>query len=362
MKRLIALSLLLIMGTLPLSGLAAGGRKQWPFQGKTAYYSEDGKIGMVHKSGNRTLMLAILEEVRPFSKDLAAAKCEGLWGLIDPMGRWIFRYGSIFPIDFGPGGQHGLFSPEPGLWGFINRDGKVILEPAAYSSAGVMSDGMFFVSDGTAYGYVDYFGKLAIPYQYEKALTFSEKLAAVQKDGKWGYINQQGETILPFEYAEAGSFRHGLAPVKMEEGSPTVYIDPEGKVCLEGKWDWGGDFTADKLARVRIAGKYGHINLKGRLIVPARYEEATDFAEGFAAVKVGEDNWVYVNAKGKIISKSYRYAQAYKDGGAFVIYEDPKSGEVMSGFINTKRVFLCELMEPVVSDEDFIPLNTEEGT
>ena len=360
MKRLIALSLLLLMGILPLLGFAAGKRERWPFQGSAAYYSEDGKIGLMHKSGNRTLMAPILTEARPFSNGMAAAKCEGLWGLIDPMGRWIFRYGSIFPIDFGPGGEHGLYSPKAGLWGFINRDGKVILEPVAYASAGVMSDGLFFVSDGKAFGYADYFGKLAIPYQYEKALTFSEKLAAVQKDGKWGYINQQGETVLPFEYAEAGSFRHGLAPVRMDESSSTVYIDPEGKVRLEGKWDWGGDFTADKLARVRIDGKYGHINTKGRQVVAARYEEATDFADGFAAVKSGENNWVFVSTKGKVVSKNYRYAEGYQDGCAFVIYEDPKSGEIQSGFVNKTRVFLCELMEPEVSDEDFIPLDTPE--
>ncbi len=37
----------------------------------------------------------------------------------------------------------------------------------------------------------------------------------------------------------------------------------------------------------RITGKFGYINLKGELIIPAIYDEASDFRGGRAQVRVG---------------------------------------------------------------------------
>ena len=344
MKRILATILLLCLCAMAQAGLAAE-RTLWAYQGNAAFYVQDGKIGLLHKSGSRTLMAPILNEARPFINDLACVRDRQLWGLLDKMGRWVFRAASVTPIDFGPDGEHGLYSPEPGLWGFINRKGQTVLEPAPYAFAGVMSQGLFAASQGQGYGYVDWNGKAVIDFQFEEALPFSEDLAAVQKDGLWGYINKSGETVLPFAYTEAGSFVKGLAPVALGQGSPTVYINPTGKTVLEGAWEWGGDFTADKLARVRVDGHYGYISQKGRLTIPARYSNAHDFGDGCAPVQANDGSWVYLNTKGKIISKQYVAAGPYQSGFAFVTYTNPDTGETVSGYINKNRFFVSQAVE-----------------
>ena len=326
------------------SAAFAGERRLWALQGKIAYFEQDGKIGLINKSGNRVLITPILDEAHPFVKDIAAARNGDKWGLIDKQGRWVFGAESLIQIAFDVGGKYGLYSPQKGYWGFINPQGQVLIDPAPYAFAGIMSEGMFAAGNDQGCGYVDFNGVVAIPFEYEEALPFSHGLAAVRKDGKWGYINKQGEMALPFVYAEAGTFGQALAPVKMAEGDPTVYIDSEGKIRLEGKWDWGGDFTADKLAKVRIEGKYGYINAKGKVVISARHEDAQDFFDGRAGVTRDGEVWVVVNTKGKVISKNYTAVKPYAGGFTFVSYMDTQTKEQISGYIGKNGVMLCEQM------------------
>ena len=345
MKRSVSALLLLFLFCFSGSALAATKKEIWTFQGKVAFYQQDEAIGLLHDDGKRTLVAPVFQEVRPFINGLANVCSEGLWGVINTRGRWIFRAVSLVPVDFGPQGEHGRFSPEEGMWGFINRNGEVVIEPAPYEEVGVMSKGLFTAKQNGLYGYVDWNGKVAIDFQFQQAHPFSEGLASVEKGGKWGFITPAGETALPFDYAEAGSFVGDLAPVKLSQEEGVAYIDPKGKVRFQGAWEWGGDFTASKLARVRLNENYGYINKSGRLVIAARYAQAYDFSNDYAAVKLAEGRWVYINPKGKIISKEYLIAEPYENGFAFVTFKDPDNQKITSGYINASRRFVSKTLE-----------------
>jgi RHS repeat-associated protein len=47
--------------------------------------------------------------------------------------------------------------------------------------------------------------------------------------------------------------------------------------------------------------KSGYINQNGRIVIEATFEEANDFREGLAIVKLGDNNFVYINTTGKIV-------------------------------------------------------------
>lgn len=77
-------------------------------------------------------------------------------------------------------------------------------------------------------GYIDLYGKVAVPLIYDKAEFFSEGLSAVKKDGKWGFINTYGETVINFEYdfdlynnsyycSWYACFQNGLSLVRKDE-------------------------------------------------------------------------------------------------------------------------------------------------
>lgn len=71
-----------------------------------------------------------------------------------------------------------------GLWGYVSRDGEVLIEPA-----------------------------------YEEARSFSKGLGAFRQEGKWGYLNKDGETVIPPTFEDALPFsEQGSAFVKNTAG------------------------------------------------------------------------------------------------------------------------------------------------
>jgi len=341
--RIIIAVVLLLLIALPPMSLAAK-RLVWAYQGKVAFFEENGKIGLVTKGmGTLTTVAPLLDEVTPFYNGIANVRQDNLWGLLSQEGRYLRHPFAAAPIEFSPfDNQYGFFQLERGAYGLLNRLGETLLEPKAYLEVGPVSEDVFAARTGQGYGYVSVDGQTVIDYQYEAALPFTEGLAAVRKDGLWGYIDHQGQTVLGFGYAEASYFSRGLAAVRVTPDASTVYINPQGEVVLSGDWSDGFPFTGDSLARVVVEGKYGYINLKGRLVINARYLDAVNFGSGYAAVRAGETGWQYIDNKGKVVSKTFISAGPFRDGFAYVTFQADAREAPVTGYINTGRKFVCQ--------------------
>ena len=98
-------------------------------------------------------------------------------------------------------------------------------------------NGIFGVKKGGKWGYIDGYGKVIIPLEYEKVGDFSEGLAAVRKDGKWGYINLKNEVVIPFEFTNRGvsSFKNGVAKYYTDSG--IGLINMKGEIIAEPKYN-----------------------------------------------------------------------------------------------------------------------------
>ena len=46
------------------------------------------------------------------------------------------------------------------------------------------------------YGFIDKNGKVVIEPQFDNVSAFSEGLAKVEKDGKWGFIHKSGKVVI----------------------------------------------------------------------------------------------------------------------------------------------------------------------
>ncbi len=81
-----------------------------------------------------------------------------------------------------------------------------------------MENGYAVIRLNGKYGFVDAYGKMAIPAEYEGAVPFddmdgytkSDLLFALKKNGKWGFVNTQNQMIIPFEYDEVLPFSYGV--------------------------------------------------------------------------------------------------------------------------------------------------------
>ena len=97
-------------------------------------------------------------------------------------------------------------------------------------------DAIFAVKKGGKWGYIDGYGKVIIPLEYEEVRNFSEGLAAVRKDGKWGYINLKNEVVIPIEFTnEVGFFKNGGAEYYTDRGAGLINL--KGEIIAEPKYN-----------------------------------------------------------------------------------------------------------------------------
>jgi len=82
------------------------------------------------------------------------------------------------------------------------------------------------------------------------------------------------------------------------------YIDISGKMAVALQFDSAGNFS-EVLAAVRVGDKYGFIDPSGKYAIDPLLLYADGFSEGLAAVGVlgkdGTGNYCYINRSGKIV-------------------------------------------------------------
>lgn len=122
-------------------------------------------------------------------------------------------------------------------YGFIDREGKIVIEPQfqyAYSFhsnrarifTGTMSSWGNYPEEGY-YGYIDSTGTEIIPLIYEGADDFAENgKAIVCKNGKYGIIDVDGNTVVDFTYDNI-SYNSIAHVYRAFNGTLTSYGSPE---------------------------------------------------------------------------------------------------------------------------------------
>lgn len=233
-------------------------------------------------------------EAHLFAGGAAPMKGEnGKWGFRAPDGGWLVepKFAEVRTFS----GELAAVR-EGNSWGYLGPDGNWKI-PARFSWAGDFNEGLAPASEGDRlsgkFGYIDRQGRWAIEAEYDWARPFREGLGGVKDGSKWGFVDKKGKLVVEPDFDQIGSFSGGLAPVQ-KSGPPGdketwVYIKPDGTQPFEKKYAWAGVFS-DGLARVqvedRITGKFGYIDAKGAMVIQPNFEEASDFRNGKATVRL----------------------------------------------------------------------------
>ncbi len=123
------------------------------------------------------------------------------------------------------------------------------------------------------YGYLDKYGEVVIPYQFDTASSFSDGMAAVCKDELWGYIDKSGVLVIPYQFYSHMAFNEGYTVAGSQGGGDqnTYIIDKEGNIVWTSPTyttSWGSELPIfeyvsgvyDGMAMMRYVlddGKYG---------------------------------------------------------------------------------------------------------
>ena len=95
------------------------------------------------------------------------------------------------------------------------------------------------------------------------------------------------------------------------------YLDLEGRVVIEAKYENTFGFR-EGLAPVQFGGKYGYIDRTGRMVIEPRFEFASVFDEGMAPVKLN-GKFGFIDRTGRVVIEPiYEAAERFSEGLAAV--------------------------------------------
>jgi hypothetical protein len=247
---------------------------------------------------------------QPFHEGLAAVKTtreHGVnnWGYLNTRGEFAIppRFNSAGPFLKGIA-MVSMIKENILTGGAIDRSGKFVAEAfypeqgprdvwEAMRASSRMDEPRDLIPlttrEGFAYAGRD--GRIAIRNaRYGKGEPFSEGLAAVMLSGRqgagpWGYIDREGKLVIEAKFTEARPFSEKMAMVRDETGR-SGYINHEGAwVIAPSFFEEAHDFR-DGRALVRVNEFYGYIDPKGEFAVRPKYAKGTSFNEGLASTGV----------------------------------------------------------------------------
>jgi hypothetical protein len=218
-----------------------------------------------------------------------------------PKYRVINERGELMPGQFDGVGESAeglLVVRQNGRWGYINHKAEFVIKPQ-FRRAESFSEGLAAVmNDQKKWGFINRSGEYVVAPQYDYTTEFSEGLAGVGRNPSvGGYVDQKGNVVIPIQFYIIRPFQNGLARVADREGRNRRYIDRRGEVVLKPESGIAQDFQE---GFARVEGKDYSIDGSGKILADAHFDDAEDFSEGLAAVKV-KGRWGYIDRQGKMV-------------------------------------------------------------
>lgn len=188
--------------------------------------------------------------------------------------------------------------------GFINENGKIIIEPQFDDAYYFFGDGVCFAISGNRKGLINAEGKFVAEldtainwtYRFEHGVTVCKANNYKLK----GIINKSGEIILPAIYRNIVSDGDNGFIVEDTLGNQG-YVNNQGDFVIPCKYSKVGGFS-EGLIPVEAGKKYGYVDTNGIWVIDTIYDEARHFGNGFARVKT-DGKWHFINHDGNRVER-----------------------------------------------------------
>ncbi|GHU47304.1 hypothetical protein AGMMS50289_22280 [Betaproteobacteria bacterium] len=149
-------------------------------------------------------------------------------------------------------------------------------------------------------------------------------------NGKYGWKTRQGEIAIPprFDDTRQPFDNEGLVAVH-EKGDGWYKINTKGQeaVPLRELKNMNLNFAVNGLAAYRSYEKYGYINKEGIVVIPRRFDTATEFAPNGLALVSAQGKWGYLDTQGNEITHlRFDYAEVFANNGLATVKLDGKIG------------------------------------
>ncbi len=177
-----------------------------------------------------------------------------------------------------------------------------------------------------------------------------EKMLAIQQSLMVGCIDTHGKKLFSStKYASINRYSEHMAVVRLKGQNKFGFIDCRGDLAIPARFDSASDFH-DGLALVKQGELYGFIDHCGKFLIDPAFKNARSFFDALAAVQI-KGKWGYINQKGQLaIQPTFKWAGDYSEGLAPAsldceqdrdnIFDDPLNSEKCHyGYIDTSGKF-----------------------
>ncbi len=238
-------------------------------------------------------------------------------------------------------------------WGFIDKEGKVIITPQFRSSLNYSNGICAVENDSGKWGYIDKTGKVIINFQFKQAGNFLDGVAVVATDNKFGVINTKGNYIINPQFQELKK-DGDLFLIKQDD--KWGWCDDEGKIIINPQFSEAFPFTSGELAAVKIGESFGYINRDGKIIINPQFELAFPYTGNKALIKASNMIGV-IDKEGKYIINP-QYEGASNDIFYYLLSDYSLNSPyetVESDYFNTDAIF--ERIKKDIKDHTVMGLN-----
>jgi len=191
-------------------------------------------------------------------------------GVIDMSGQWIEPPGTRWSPAFDKDDPSIRWVQKDTLWGLARADGSWLVEPK-FTQAGSLSNGLARVIIGGKVGFLDRTGNFAIRPVFDKASEFKPGFdrTPAERDGIAGVIDRSGAWVLRTTYQQ-----------------------------IQFAADWQRDRTAVLGWNFKKAERWGLLDLDGRVVLDADFDQAVDHCADGRLVAYKNKEWLYFKEDG----------------------------------------------------------------
>ncbi|WP_379129400.1 WG repeat-containing protein [Paenibacillus sp. sgz500958] len=229
---------------------------------------------------------------------------------------------------------------EPGLYrvDYFNKTWETLTaeeEVSLNQRATALHPAPFMLRDGMRWGYIGDDGKTAIEPRYDYAEEFQDNgLAIVQINGRSGIINSSGREKVKPVYSFIAPFAEGRAVVSDTKGY--FMINESGKPVTTKRYDFLNSLHEGRALFYTgldsNAIRYGYLDQNGKEVIPATFEDAGDFMDGMALVKIGSGEFALIDKEGNRLH-TYQHPFVGNPGDGLLSFQATENGKY--GYLRT---------------------------
>ncbi len=274
------------------------------------------KRALIDKTGKVKYPLPY-QSVMSFCEGLATVERGGRFGFVNQTGQLSIPIKFVSAGDFACG-LASVSKSDNSAVGYIDRGGREVISPR-FDVSNQFYNNYLNTSIGASSVLVDKHGDIMkkATAQEEKQIDFSRGADTVVFAEKLVQVKQKHYRVLalPAGMQPLSRFSEGLCSVQYGPDMQWYdFVDGTGSLVTHGHFLGVNDFRGGLAVVFTPSKKYGYVDRAGQFVIPPVYDEAHDFSEGLAAVRVGRRSF-FIDKQGRTVLKpGYYQAGEFSEG------------------------------------------------